>query len=129
MFIRRKSDALVLCREIHDLNWWHATFHRARIDTVTGNPYYDVRGVAKEQQKVRLYFADHYADSTLARFKVLWQAQRRKQALQFQDRAGNIFDVTVKENVTEEAVSRWDEVRSKVILIVECHVEKLEYIQ
>jgi hypothetical protein len=130
-YLKRKSDGLILCSHdnIRQFGWWHyRNHHYAEIATVTGVRYMDSRGVAQKYIRVKLWFADHYANSTLANLDRLENAQRRRQALQFQDSAGGVYDVAVHEKIGDQLGS-WDEVVTKSIVVLECHLRRLAYVQ
>lgn len=131
MYIRRTSDSfeIVSSGEIRPLSIWRPhNHHYVEIPTVTGVAYPDSRGVAQEYKRVRLFFADHYA-STLTDYRRLWQAQRYRQGLTFQDRDGSTHNVRVASRIDAETTTLWDEVANRDIAIVEVELVKLEYYQ
>lgn len=129
MQLVRKSDGLILCDEIENWSDWYYDYHHAVISTVTGNEYDDLRGVALLKQDLTLRFAAHYPNANRNNFVALLQAGRRKRDLRLTDAVGVVSDVRLVTRLDKDAVTRWEDVPTKSIRIVQVTVRKLEYIQ
>lgn len=129
MYLKRTGDGYQIVKndDIKPVSIWRpAEHHVISIPTVTGVMWDDTRGVAQVYKRVRFWFADHY-DSTLTDFRRLWQAQRYRQALTFQDRDGTLHNVRIHTRIDPDSVTLWEEVPNRDIAIVEVELRQMEY--
>lgn len=129
MFIRRKSDGVILCQEFTEWSDWYQDYIFNNIPTISGVLYPQPWGVSQEMQDVTCAFANHFPNSTQANYHNLVLQHRRNRTLQFQDRYGDIYDVRVVDALNGEASERWQEVRTKNIRFLKVKLMKLAYRQ
>lgn len=128
MTLSRKSDGLVICASPHVKEWsdWYSLATVNQIPTISGVLYPQPWGVEQEAQDLELMFANHYP-YTQASYRTLVAAWRKNQTLRFTDFYGAAFDVRVISDLGKDASSRWKDVRTKSIRVVEVTLMKLDY--
>lgn len=131
MYIKRKSDGLILCSEenIKPGPRWVPHINKVEKPTITGVYHPLSGGVRQHTWSLTCYFADHYVDSTLANFDRLEEACNNSRILLFEDFARTVWETRVFNNLGEDDVRRWEEVPGRMILIVRVVLLKLAYVQ
>lgn len=129
MWIKRKSDGLILTDEFTEWSDWYQDYIFNNIPTISGVLYPQPWGVSQEMQDVTVAFANHFPNAKQARYNALVAEHRRNRRLLFQDRYNDVYEVRVVEALNGEASERWADVRTKNIRFLKVKLMKLAYIQ
>lgn len=127
MKLVRKSDGLILSDLVVDWADWSPLYTHIEHRTQAGTYYPQSLGYASEVQEITVLVASHYANSTPARFRAIWQAHRRNHTLRFTDSYGDAHDVRLFEIPGRDSGERWKEVPTKTIVRRKLVLLKLDW--